>query len=162
MICYATHTLSEYLESLAAHEPVPGGGSAAALSAAMGASLLVMSMRYSIGKGKSKVIDQRFEKAMVSAEQARALFLTMISSDAQAYLDVVSARKSGDKAVLRVANREAAKVPVQLIKVCKVQLKQIPFLKKEANRYLISDVIAAEIFLTAGLKAAQAMVEANQ
>ena len=162
MLCYAKNTLSEYLERLGAREPVPGGGSAAALSAAMGASLLAMSTRYSMGKGKSKAIEHRFEKVIAAAIEARDRLTDIVTKDSQAYLNVVAARKAGDTSALREANRAAAKVPQELIKACRSLLKNVPFLKKEANRYLVSDVIAAEIFLNAAMKAAQAMVEANQ
>ncbi|MEI6437636.1 MAG: cyclodeaminase/cyclohydrolase family protein [Candidatus Omnitrophota bacterium] len=162
MLCYANNTLSEYLERLAAREPVPGGGSAAALSAAMGAALMAMSTRYSTGKGKPKVVEGRFDKIILQADKARAIFSGMVAQDAQAYLDVVAARKSADKAALRAANKAAAGVPRELIKECRTLLKVVPFLKKEANKYLVSDVLAAEVFLNAAIKAAQTMIEANQ
>ncbi|MBF0593479.1 MAG: cyclodeaminase/cyclohydrolase family protein [Candidatus Omnitrophica bacterium] len=154
--------MSEYLERLAAREPVPGGGSAAALAGAMGASLLAMSARYSLGKGKAKAIEARFERLIAEADTARDVLTAVVSQDAQAYLNVVAARKSADKKALKLANREAAQVPRDMVKVCRKLLAGVPFLKKEANRYLVSDVIAAEIFLNAAINAAQAMVEANQ
>ncbi len=162
MICYANNSLSEYLACLAAREPVPGGGSAAAVSAAMGVALLEMSIGYSLGKGKTRAIEGRFEKLMAEAGKVREALTAMASQDARAYLNVVAARKSGDETRLKEANREAAGVPRELVKICRKWLGAVPFLKKEANRYLVSDVIAAEVFLNAAINAAQAMVEANQ
>jgi len=162
MVCYEKNTLSEYLERLSAREPVPGGGSAAAFSAALGASLLSMVSRYSIGKGALRSVERRLEAGLVRTDKARVFFIAMASQDAQAYLNVVAARKSGDKAALKAANCAAAKVPRELIRVCRDLLKVVPFLKEYGNRYLVSDVIAAEVFLNAAVKAAQAMVEANQ
>ncbi len=162
MVCYANNSLSEYLERLAAREPVPGGGSAAAVSAAMGAALIVMSIRYSVGKGKTRGIEARLEKIMAEAEKVRKRFIADISRDAQVYLNVVAARKNGGKAALRKANRAAAIVPRELVRACRALLKSVPFLKKEVNRYLVSDMLAAEVFLNAAINAAQAMVEANQ
>ena len=162
MLCYANNTLTEYLERLSSRESVPGGGSAAAVSAGLGAALIAMSTRYSVGKGKPKTVEARFEKIIVEADAARAYFLSVASLDAQAYLNVVAARKSGDALALKEANRAAAKVPQDLIKACRQQLKAVPFLKKEANRYLVSDVCAAEVFLNAAIAAAQSMIEANQ
>ena len=162
MVCYAHNTLTEYLERLAAREPVPGGGSAAAVSAALGASLIGMSTRYSMGKEKPELVEQRFEAIITASDQARVLFLEISSQDAQAYLNVVSARKLGDRAALKEANRVAAQVPKDLIKACRQLLKSVPFLKKQANPYLVSDVCAAEVFLNAAISAAQSMIEANQ
>jgi formiminotetrahydrofolate cyclodeaminase len=162
MVCYAHNTLTEYLERLALREPVPGGGSAAAVAAALGASLLAMAARYSVGKGKPVRIEQRFERIIPDADGARSQFLVMASEDAQSYLNVVAARKLGNVAALKAANRAAVSVPRNLIKACRQLLKDVPFLKKEANRYLVSDVLAAEVFLKAAVEAAQSMIEANQ
>ena len=43
---YIDKPLKTYLEDLAAKQPTPGGGSAAALSAAIGVSLMTMSANY--------------------------------------------------------------------------------------------------------------------
>jgi formiminotetrahydrofolate cyclodeaminase len=162
MLSYADHTLTQYLEHLSAREPVPGGGSAAAVSAALGAALLAMSARYSVGKGKPRSIENRLEKVIAAAEQGRSLFTLLAGLDAQAYLDVVSARKSGNAAALKKANCAAARVPKDLIKACRDLLKNVAFLKQHANPYLLSDVRAAEVFLAAAVDAAQFMIEANQ
>ncbi|MBF0387666.1 MAG: cyclodeaminase/cyclohydrolase family protein [Candidatus Omnitrophica bacterium] len=162
MISYANKSLTRYLQLLAAREPVPGGGSAAAVSGALGASLIAMSARYSVGKGKPRAVESRFARLIVDADKKRDQLAAIITQDAQAYLNVVAVRKSGDKARLKAANRAAALVPRALITICRKLLRNIPFLKKEANRYLLSDVLAAEVFLTAAIQAARAMIEANQ
>ncbi|MBF0619322.1 MAG: cyclodeaminase/cyclohydrolase family protein [Candidatus Omnitrophica bacterium] len=162
MISYDKDTLSSYLEHLALREPVPGGGSAAALASAMGAALIAMSTRYSIGKSKPKPIETRFSKIIGDADAARANLLTLVSEDSTAYLNMVAARKSGDQKVSAQAKRAAIRVPKDIIKISQSLLKVIPFLKKEGNTYMVSDVKAAEGFLKAGISAALAMVQANQ
>jgi formiminotetrahydrofolate cyclodeaminase len=47
---YLDKPLQDYLDELASAQPTPGGGSAAALSGAMGASLASMVARLTIGK----------------------------------------------------------------------------------------------------------------
>lgn len=162
MLAYDKNTLSEYLERLAAREPVPGGGSAAALSASMGAALMAMATHYSLGKGKPKPVEAKLEKIVAAADQAREGFLNTVTLDSQAYLNIVAARKAKDAQAVKQANREASKLSKDFIKSCSALLKHIPFLKKEGNPYLISDVVASEIFLNAAISAAKAMVEANQ
>ena len=51
---YNERSLSDYLNDLAARRPAPGGGSAAALSAAIGASLMSMVANYTVGNPKYK------------------------------------------------------------------------------------------------------------
>ena len=52
---YNDSSLKQYLNDLAAKLPAPGGGSAAALTAALGASLISMVLNFTIGKTKSTI-----------------------------------------------------------------------------------------------------------
>ena len=149
MISYNNDSLTQYLEKLSAREPVPGGGSAAALAGAMGAALIAMSARYAIGKGKPE------------ADTARAALIELTGKDAQAYLDVVRTRKAGDKAAHEKAKAEAARIPQDIIDLCQSCLTLTPYLFQEGNPYLVSDVKAAETFLKAGIDAGRHMQEAN-
>jgi len=49
---YKDQSLNKYLEDLSAKLPAPGGGSAAALNAALGASLICMVVNFTLGKPK--------------------------------------------------------------------------------------------------------------
>ena len=161
MISYNNDPLTQYLEKLSGREPVPGGGSAAAISGAMGAALVGMSARYSLGKGKSAEIEKKISEIIVKADAARLQLLEFSGKDAQAYLDVLSTRKAGDKAAHEKAKVEAARVPQDIIDLCQVCLKLTPYLYQEGNPHLLSDVKAAETFLKAGIEAGRHMQEAN-
>ena len=52
---YNEGSLKQYLNDLAAKLPAPGGGSAAALTAALGASLISMVLNFTIGKTKRAI-----------------------------------------------------------------------------------------------------------
>ncbi|MBF0331653.1 MAG: cyclodeaminase/cyclohydrolase family protein [Candidatus Omnitrophica bacterium] len=142
-------------------EPVPGGGSAAALAGAMGAALLGMAARYSLRKGKCEQVEKDIEGFIVIVDAARLKFIEWTGRDAQAYLDVVHTRKSGDKEAYRLAQIEASHVPGDIIAACKECLALTPLLYREGNPHLLSDVKAAEAFLKAGIDAANYMQEAN-
>ena len=49
-VMYLDKSLQEYLDDLASDKPTPGGGSTAALSGAMGAALVCMVARLTLGK----------------------------------------------------------------------------------------------------------------
>ena len=161
MISYNNDSLTQYLEKLSAREPVPGGGSAAALAGAMGAALIAMSARYAIGKGKPEDIEKKISAIIVQADTARAALIELTGKDAQAYLDVVRTRKAGDKAAHEKAKAEAARIPQDIIDLCQSCLTLTPYLFQEGNPYLVSDVKAAETFLKAGIDAGRHMQEAN-
>ena len=161
MISYNNDSLMQYLEKLSVREPVPGGGSAAAVSGALGASLIAMSARYSLGKGKSAEVEQKISEIIVQVDAARLKFIELAGKDAQAYLDVVRTRKAGDKQAHEKAKVDAARVPQDIIDLCQACLKLTPYLHQEGNPYLLSDVKAAETFLYAGIDAGRHMQEAN-
>ncbi len=160
MIRYDTICLSEYLEKLSLREPVPGGGSAAALSAALGAALVQMVAKYSLGKGKAKGIEKKITLLDHKAGLLKAQLLTLVSEDAEAYLGIVAARKA-DKATQRKAAARAMKVSRDIRKLSLKALALLPYLRKEGNKWLLSDVDAAENFLKAAVKTADIMIKAN-
>jgi formiminotetrahydrofolate cyclodeaminase len=161
MISYNNNTLAQYLEKLSSREPVPGGGSAGAVAGALGAALLGMTARYALGKGKSAEVEKKIGDIVSTVDAARGKLLEFAGHDAQAYLDVVSARKAGDKPAHENAKAVAAKVPQQIIDVCQACLAEAPYLYQEGNPHLVSDVKAAEAFLKAGIQSCRYMQEAN-
>jgi methenyltetrahydrofolate cyclohydrolase len=158
---FKDHTLKEYLDQLAARQPVPGGGSAAALSSALGAALIIMVTQYSLGKGKPKAIEAKFVKMIAKAEAFRERLLALVDEDAQAYLAVVAARKLDAKAQ-KDAARKAAKVPKEICTLSYQAVELTPFIVEHGNPYLMSDVEVALELLLAGYHSAIVMVKANQ
>ncbi|NTV30309.1 MAG: cyclodeaminase/cyclohydrolase family protein [Candidatus Omnitrophica bacterium] len=161
MIRYKNSTLEQYLEQLAAREPVPGGGSAAALCGALGAGLLEMVTRYSLGKGKPPEVERELALLLEKAGQGRLRLLELVSHDSEAYLAMREAKKVGE-AAYRQATERAVGVPVEIVRLCREMVQLAPYLHREGNPHLLSDVVAAEKFLEAGAAAAGAMIEANQ
>lgn len=160
MTRYDTHSLSQYLDSLAAREPVPGGGSAAALCGALGAGLIQMVAKYSLGKGKPADVETRLARIDREAGEIRSGLLTLVSRDAEAYLEVVAARKK-DEAARKAAAVFASQVPQDIREAAEKGLFFIPYLRKEGNPYLQADVDAAEEFLKAATHVADVMIKAN-
>ncbi len=158
---FKNFTLKKYLDVLSDRAPVPGGGSAAALTAALGCALISMVARYSLGKGKGKQIESRIEKLLKQSEKYRAQFLTLVDLDAEAYLKVVKARK-GTAAQKKAAAKAAAKVPLVACRLCYNAVALTPYLVEHGNKYLLSDVQVAVEFLTAAFNSAMVNVEVNQ
>ena len=157
---FKDYTLKEYLDQLSRREPVPGGGSAAALSSALGAGLISMAANYSLGKHGSKKIDARLQKILTESEQIRRRLLELVDSDARAYLNVVRSWKLDDKA-RKVASRQARQIPLQ---VCRLSYKAVsltPILIQYGNCHLLSDVKVAIELLFAGFNSANVMVKIN-
>lgn len=160
MKSYKNHTLQEYAEVLSLKTPTPGGGSAAALTAALGAALLSMVANYSLGKG-SPSNDQKIKKSLKQSEQLRKRFLALVDLDAKAYLKVVQTRK-GPPQQRKAALRKAREVPMEVCKLCYKAVQLSPTLVRYGNKYLISDVKVALELLLAAFNSARTNVEVNQ
>ena len=146
---YKNQTLSKYLNKLADKAPVPGGGSAAALTAASAAALISMVSRYSLGKSKTKSTEDKIKKILKENERIRKRLLTLVDLDVEAYLKVVKARK-GTAQQKKVALKAAEKVPQEICRLTYESLKTTPFLVKKGNPHLIGDVqCAVELLLSA-------------
>lgn len=140
--------------------PIPGGGSAAALSAALGAALISMVVRYSQGKGKTPVVQRKLQATLKTSERLRKRFLRLVDLDAQAYLGVVKTRKATKKRK-KAALKHAREVPREVCRLCCEAVELTPFLVKEGSKYLLSDVKVALELLLAAFRSAQINMEVN-
>ena len=153
MKSFRSHTLNDYLSVLSSKNPVPGGGSAAALTGALGAALIVMVTQYSAGKGRNRSDESRFSKILKESREIQNRLLELVDRDAEAYLKVIKARKAslGQK---RKVQQESRRVPGQVCRLCYQAVLLTPFLVQRGNKYLLSDVMAAVELLLASFKAA--------
>jgi len=144
--------------------PTPGGGSAAALTAALGVSLLSMVANYSKGKSASRFVENKINQLLKANEKSRKRLLELVDLDAQAYLKVVRTRKSeqSSPAVRQKALKSARQVPLEVSKICYQSIQQAPFLVAKGNKYLLSDVEVAVEFLFAAFSSAMINVRVNQ
>jgi len=154
-------TIEEYLDQLSRREPVPGGGSAAALTGAMAVGLISMVTNYSIGrKANTKAIEKRLAQILAQSEKIRLRLLELTSLDSQAYLKLTAAR-SLDKKAQKQAAKEARAVPYEICKLCYKAVELTPFLADKGNPYLLSDVEVALELLIAAFYGARIMVRVN-
>jgi len=142
------HSLIEYCHALSKGVSTPGGGSAAALSAALGVSLITMVAHYSLKKSPTKAVQSKIKKIIKTSDTYSKRLLELVDADAQAYQGVVSSRKKG-KAALKKAQRDARKVPAEVCRICFYAVDMLPTLVKDGNKKLISDIeVALELLLS--------------
>ena len=110
------------LAAFASDAPTPGGGTAAALSAAMGAALAEMVAALTLSKEKYAASHDAVRPIAGAARRARQEFLWLAREDSQAYESVVAARglpretdaqKAARARRVAEANRLAAEVPMR-------------------------------------------------
>ncbi len=144
---YCDKTLKQYLDDLAAKLPAPGGGSAAALNAALGASLISMVVNFTLGKPKYAKYEKELKVILEKSEELRNEFLRLVDLDVLAY-------KSKNI-------RDALNIPLMVCRLCCEGVKLCPELITKGNINLISDVAVAAILLESAFQSAYFNVEIN-
>jgi methenyltetrahydrofolate cyclohydrolase len=144
---YKDKSLKKYLNDLAAKLPAPGGGSASAMNAAMGASLISMVVNFTLGKPKYARFEKELKSIFKNSEELRNELLDLVDLDILAY-------KSKNL-------QEAMEVPFMVCGLCFKTAKLCPPLINKGNINLISDVVVAAILLESAFKSACFNVEVN-
>ncbi|MFH1338242.1 MAG: cyclodeaminase/cyclohydrolase family protein [Candidatus Omnitrophota bacterium] len=144
---YYNKSLKKYLDDLAAKLPAPGGGSAAALTAALGAALIGMVINFTLGKPKYAKYRADLARVLSVTEKARKRFLQLVDLDVLAF-------KSKDI-------NKSLRVPLEIARLCSEVLRLCPTLLKKGNINLISDVAVAAILLESGFSSALFNVRIN-
>lgn len=162
-------TISSFLEALAAREPAPGGGAAAALHAAQGAALVGMVAVYS-DRGEDEAAIDLARRIAQDAESLRLRAMDLIQGDMDGFGAVASAYRmpkdtDADKAARRQAIAEAsvaaAQPPADVIEVATRVVELCRELLPIANRNVITDVAAAADAARAAAATARMNVEIN-
>jgi methenyltetrahydrofolate cyclohydrolase len=163
-------TVRRLIERLATSDPVPGGGSAAALAGAMGAALVHMVVELSTGRPAAEEHEEALTEVAAAATAAQSKLLTLAEQDAAAYDAVVRARplpRGTDEerqvrdARLAATVREATRVPLETARVAAQVFGLAELLAPIGNRNAISDVGVAAALAATALRGAALNVEIN-
>ena len=158
--------IEPFIEQLAAHTAVPGGGSAAAASGAMAAGLACMVASLSRGKKVYAQYESQLSEALGRLSQLREELKSAIDEDAEAYSSVTKAYKSAKEAVdgqrlIITALQQAAAVPLSVAEKSAEVERIAETLKPITNPNMASDLTTAMALARAAVAGAIANVEIN-
>jgi formiminotetrahydrofolate cyclodeaminase len=162
-------TISGFLASLAAREPAPGGGAAAALHAAQAAALVAMVARYS-DRGEDEAAKALAARIAKDGDALRERAIALIQADIDAFSAVAAAYglpkdsdedKAARRAAIAAASIGAAQPPADVIEAAASVLALCDELVPVANRNVITDVAAAADAARAAASTARINVEIN-
>jgi len=152
-----------FLDELASAEPVPGGGTVAALSGALGASLVAMVCRLTIGKKNYEAVSAEMQTILSRAEALQRELTDWMQADTDAYARVMDAYKlpkttEAEKAArsqaIQAALQHAAEVPLRVAECCAEVLTLACVVVEKGNPNATSDGGVGALMAHAGLRGA--------
>jgi len=159
-----------FVEHLATSDPIPGGGSAAAMAGAMAAALVHMVVELTLGRPAAEGNEDALMLTRRAAVAWQSELVNLAELDANAYGAVVRARKlpretdrQRDARSIQLAAclREATRIPVATARAASSVLELAERLAPIGNRNAISDVGVAALLAVAALKGAALNVQIN-
>jgi formiminotetrahydrofolate cyclodeaminase len=160
----------ELIERMATGDPIPGGGSAAALAGAMGAGLMRMVVALTSGRPAAAAHETELTEIAVAAAACQSELLNLVDLDAVAYDGVIRARRlprdtererQTRAAQVSAAIREATRAPLQTARIAEQVLSLGERLAPIGSRNAISDVGVGALMAAASLRGAVLNVQIN-
>lgn len=166
--------VKDFCDVLASKEPAPGGGSAAALSGVLGASLTVMVGNLTFGKKAYDALEpeirDQFEQDHRTMEMVRMELMKLIDEDTQAFNHYMEAVKKPKDTMEEQEAREKAmeqaalhtlEVPLKVAQSCLMILKHQLTYVMYGNKNAVSDIGVGALLAFAGVEGAALNVKIN-
>jgi glutamate formiminotransferase/formiminotetrahydrofolate cyclodeaminase len=162
--------LADFLNELASSSPAPGGGSTAALNGALGAALLTMVAKLTVGKKGY----EEFAEALAATRDrligAREEFQGLIEADAEAFKSVMAAYKLPKQSeaerrrraeAISAALKVAATTPFRTMELALATLRSARPAVEHGNKNSVSDAGVAVMNLDSAFRGARLNVLIN-
>jgi formiminotetrahydrofolate cyclodeaminase len=163
-------SIQDFSQVLGSDSPAPGGGSVAALSGALGADLVCMVCKLSIGKPSLEQFGKELSHTLGRAEQLSKSLLERVDRDTKAFNAVMAAfklpkateeeKKKRSEAIQR-SYREAVLSPLAVVRECLEVLTLAAGLLGKSNENALSDLGVASQQAYAGLEGAVMNIKIN-
>jgi methenyltetrahydrofolate cyclohydrolase len=167
---YIEETLHRYLDDLASAQPTPGGGSTASLSGAMGAALVSMVCRITLGKEAYADVHQEIEELLSRTEYLRSRFQQLMQEDIEAYGHLAESyklpRETGEERkyrsdMIQKQLVEAALVPLEVVECASGLIKSCQRIAEIGSITVLSDIATGAILASCSGQGAAFMVRIN-
>ena len=167
---YSHLPLAQLLDAFASNQPVPGGGSAAALAGAVGASLLIMVA----GLPKTRHGTDEERTALTAAAgrlgPLRDELASLIDRDSEAYTSVINAyrlprstdaEQGARRDAIDEAMRAATEAPLATIRACERAMREAEVIARSGAASASSDVAVGIELLKTAARGAGLNVDTN-
>ncbi len=158
-------SLETFLAELGSAAPSPGGGTAAALTAAQGAALLEMVARLNDARSRKKNPKDSHSAARTRISEfakTRSRFLKLMTDDAKAFEAISAAYSKGkEHSAYQKTLLKGYSVPLEIAERAVAALQKGQEERERTSKWLYSDLVEAGILLDAAFGAARLNVEIN-
>lgn len=159
-------TVDAWFAELSSAEPAPGGGSAAAFAGAMGAALVAMVARLTIGRKAYAAVEAEAKRVLEGASEAMNNLRGLVQADADAYGLVRLAYQTpktdpGRQQTIDQALLGAAQTPLETARTAVAVIKLAQAIRAIGNKNARSDASVAEQLARAALAGAVENVRVN-
>ncbi|MBU1672738.1 MAG: cyclodeaminase/cyclohydrolase family protein [Actinobacteria bacterium] len=167
---YVDGAIRAYLDRLASKAPEPGGGSASALAAAIGAALVSMVADLTVGKEKYADVQDRIAALLEECESVRGRLQELVQEDTEVYAVLSGAfkmprdtdeQKEERTREVQAALREATMVPYAIAEQCLQVIKLSELAAEIGNVGAVSDAGCAALLAEACAQCAALNVKIN-
>ena len=145
-------TVKDFLNKVAGSDPVPGGGSIAALNGALASALAAMVANLTIGKKKYAEVQEDMQAIAQEAERLMGDFTADIDRDSDAYDRVFACfkmpketdeEKAARFAAIQEATKYAAQVPLEVARRACALMPLIAEVALKGNQNAVTDACVA-------------------
>ena len=163
-------TVDQFVSLLASAQPVPGGGSAAAVAGSLGGALVAMVASLSAGRPKFAEHEELLRDAKATGEALADRLLTLADEDAAAFAGFgtamrlprdTEAEKAARAKALQQAARAATDAPFRTVQACLQVALAAESIAGRSNRNASSDLEVGGLMVLAAAQAAAANVFIN-
>ena len=167
---YSALSLTDMLDAFASNQPVPGGGSAAALAGAVGASLFIMVA--GLPKTRHGTHEER-EALTAAASRLRPLrdeLASLVDRDSEAYTSVIKAyrlpkstepERAARREAIDAAMRAATEAPLATMRACERVMREAETVSNGGAPSAASDVAVAIALLKTAARGGALNVATN-
>ncbi len=167
---FIENTINSFIDNLSSKNAVPGGGSASALAASVGASLIIMVTNLTIDRKNYLDVSDKMKDIREKVTINRDILTKLIDEDSNGYSAVMDAfklpketeedKKTRSKAI-QDALVVAANVPLEIARVSLDTFKYVSFVYNNGNKNALSDAKVAAVMLRSAIFGAIYNVEIN-
>lgn len=162
--------LQAFINQLESSEPVPGGGSVAALSSSLASALAAMVANLTVGKKNYEAVSDEMSEVAKRMSIHKQVFVDLIDKDANSFDSVMKAfklpketeeEKTKRNTLIQDGMKYAASVPLEVAEKTALLFEDFAYLVEKGNKNAQTDALVATMMARTAILSALYNVKIN-